>query len=480
MKIRLTAILFAWLCFAPKLGMAFSNESISNVFVDTINHIKPLEKGDRCPDFTFGSLANSEKENARLSDYKGKIVILDFWATWCSSCVSAMPKLNELQNKFKDKLQIIGVTDQKFVDIEYFYKQRVEKQKLHLSFPTVTEDQTLTNYFPHQSISHVVWIDGEGKVLAITDSEQATEENVRKIINGEPVNLVPKTDRRLKADVNLDEPFILERLAQPLYVNKGVTDGGIRYKSIITRRIDGIRSGYTSFHAGRIISTNSYLEALFMHAYNYDNLSTGEFLNSFPINKFRWEVGPNELYNTPGDGYSAASLGSKAVQEFNNNKDNMYCYEIVFPDFYMNLAMKNDNYLGTNLKRIALNIMKQDLMKWTGFTSDMVRRETKVLVLRLVDSTQVISPVNYEKSEIDPAFLGATFKNTRMLIFKRSLHHILQMAPPFIDETNYVGLVNFKLDCNLTDTQALAKELAKFGLELKEEVRKIPLLVVSK
>jgi thiol-disulfide isomerase/thioredoxin len=56
-------------------------------------------------------LKDSRGRTVRLSDYKGKVVLLNFWATWCPPCRSEMPDLVKWQRKFKKKgLQVLGIT----------------------------------------------------------------------------------------------------------------------------------------------------------------------------------------------------------------------------------------------------------------------------------------------------------------------------------------------------------------------------------
>jgi peroxiredoxin len=61
---------------------------------------KMLEPGAMAPDFTTTDLAGKP---VRLSDYRGKVVVLDFWATWCGPCLSSMPHTQEVAAKYKDQ-----------------------------------------------------------------------------------------------------------------------------------------------------------------------------------------------------------------------------------------------------------------------------------------------------------------------------------------------------------------------------------------
>jgi thiol-disulfide isomerase/thioredoxin len=62
---------------------------------------------DEAPDFTLYTLDGDE---VKLSDYLGKVVIIDFWATWCAPCRKGIPDLISIQNEYKDDLVVIGIS----------------------------------------------------------------------------------------------------------------------------------------------------------------------------------------------------------------------------------------------------------------------------------------------------------------------------------------------------------------------------------
>ena len=82
------------------------------------------------PDFSLSEL-NGQKLN--LSDYRGKVVLLDFWATWCDSCQEEIPHFVELQNKYRNQgFHIVGVSmDDEPEPVRDFY------QRFKMNYPVV-------------------------------------------------------------------------------------------------------------------------------------------------------------------------------------------------------------------------------------------------------------------------------------------------------------------------------------------------------
>jgi len=85
----------------------------------------PLAVGAEAPDFTLKDAAGKEH---RLADYKGKVVFLDFWATWCPPCIAAMPAVQRLHETFKGRpVVVFGVNMNDREDpVAYMRKQKFD------------------------------------------------------------------------------------------------------------------------------------------------------------------------------------------------------------------------------------------------------------------------------------------------------------------------------------------------------------------
>lgn len=108
------------------------------------------------------SLESTEGKKVQLSDYQGKIVLLDFWATWCGPCRRGIPDLVSLQKQYKDDLVVIGISldQQTKPDVVPFMKQ------YGINYPIVYGNRDIVkNYGNIQSIPTSFVIDKSGNVV---------------------------------------------------------------------------------------------------------------------------------------------------------------------------------------------------------------------------------------------------------------------------------------------------------------------------
>lgn len=137
--------------------------------------------GDMVPKNDRYEVDNFGKKEISFNDFKGKIVLLDFWSIGCSSCIAAFPKLERLQEQFKDDLQIILVTSSKKAQVDkYIALGSFEKPTL----PMIMGDTLLKTYFPYRMVPMQVWVDRIGEVKAITNAWYAAEEVLQQVIQG--------------------------------------------------------------------------------------------------------------------------------------------------------------------------------------------------------------------------------------------------------------------------------------------------------
>jgi DsbE subfamily thiol:disulfide oxidoreductase len=106
LKIRTTLLLLTAFAFASAPAFAQS-KSAASLDYTVIPKMEPMKDRPNAPDFT---LATPDGKKASLKDYRGKVVFLNFWATWCPSCRTEMPDMDKLYREFKGKgLEIVAV-----------------------------------------------------------------------------------------------------------------------------------------------------------------------------------------------------------------------------------------------------------------------------------------------------------------------------------------------------------------------------------
>ena len=131
------------------------------------------------PDF---SLPELNGQSLQLSAYRGKVVLLDFWATWCTPCREEIPHLVELQNKYRDRgLEIIGVSMDDSPDpVREFY------QRFQMNYPVVMGNADIgERYGGVLGLPIAFIIDRDGRIYAkhIGATEASVlEQDVRAVL----------------------------------------------------------------------------------------------------------------------------------------------------------------------------------------------------------------------------------------------------------------------------------------------------------
>jgi peroxiredoxin len=114
----------------------------------------------RAPDF---ARVDDSGHKLQLSKLKGKVVLLDFWATWCTGCKQEIPWYVEFESKYKKSgLDAVGVAmdDEGWQVVKPFLKDH-----LHLNYPVVVGDKTLARQFGGVDMLPVtLLIDREGRI----------------------------------------------------------------------------------------------------------------------------------------------------------------------------------------------------------------------------------------------------------------------------------------------------------------------------
>ena len=135
--------------------------------------------------FTLKDTAGKE---VRLADYKGKVLLLDFWATWCGPCKIEIPWFVEFQDKYgKDGLQVVGVSIDDTLDKLKPYTTQMKMNYLVLQ--GLNHDDMQDAYGPMFGIPVTVLISRDGKVCSKhvgLSSKDGFEKEIKSLLQGGP------------------------------------------------------------------------------------------------------------------------------------------------------------------------------------------------------------------------------------------------------------------------------------------------------
>ncbi|MEO6522464.1 MAG: TlpA disulfide reductase family protein [Mucilaginibacter sp.] len=173
---------------------------------DKTTNINALKIGDIIPEAIWNMpllVVNHPqgKKTITLNDYKGKLIILDFWDKYCGSCIAAMPRMAALQKQFEKELIIINVTTDRAEDAKKCLTTNKMLEPLNLS--SVVEAKVLSQAFPHRTIPHYIWINKNKIFISQAAAGAILPMNVTKILR----DSLP--DWQEKVDIDTKKPLFL-------------------------------------------------------------------------------------------------------------------------------------------------------------------------------------------------------------------------------------------------------------------------------
>ncbi len=150
-----------------------------------------IQKGERSPDFEITDLAGNIHNLATLA---GKVVVLDFWATWCGPCVKDLPKIKALYDKFRDNEDFVLISVSLDKDVEVVRKfaeqrnmawaQTVDKRPLE---STRNHDGEMTTKFKAKGVPKYFLLDKQGIIRYnshLTEGDPVPEKLIDRYLVG--------------------------------------------------------------------------------------------------------------------------------------------------------------------------------------------------------------------------------------------------------------------------------------------------------
>nr|MBC7614264.1 TlpA family protein disulfide reductase [Pseudopedobacter sp.] len=404
--------------------------------------IKPLKVGDQIPELVLAHSINSNTSSINLKDYRGKLLILDFWATWCSPCVKMLPQLDSLQEQFKDQVQFITVAYQSRAVVDKFNAQMLKMGRGNKGLG-LTDDVILSAYFPHSYLPTEVWISPTGKVIAITDEKALSAENLQKALVNE---FTAKVERIV---------FIPYDSEKPLFnANNGGNGHDISYYKVFGQYVKNLPSKAITWSkpdgSVQISAINTSLSRLYQQAYSYNKI---EMISR---NRLLLLVKDSSQFLPP------APRGPVFLEWAITHR---YNYELRTP---------------AGFKEKAFEEMQRDLaVLFPQYQVGIEKMERPCWVLQRISSLDKLATKGGpEVRDFNPLHFEIQNQPLRQLVGMLDIKFLSLQPFPVLDETHYEGKVDLLLDANMSKVAAINEALKAYDLTLEKGIRSIDMLVI--
>jgi len=156
----------------------------------TAELFETFKVGDRAPEFTVPRIVGKGRgDQLRLSDYKGKLVLLDYWASWCGPCRAEMPAIKDIQKSFGSdtRFQLIGLSCDETAEVAERYIKDNGLTWTHGFAGNVLAGASVGKAYKVRAIPATFLIGPDGRILAKNLRGAELKEAIRKALKDEKV-----------------------------------------------------------------------------------------------------------------------------------------------------------------------------------------------------------------------------------------------------------------------------------------------------
>lgn len=407
--------------------------------------------GRVCPDFYLNEIDYYSKNHARLQDFRSKWLVLDFWTKGCVSCVQSFPKINRLQDEFKDEIQflLVAKNDLKFnKGIKQMFERFRLQQNLKLS---IAYDSLLFKQFGVQIVPHIVIVDPSGIVRAVTYSEDVNSGNLKALLTG-AMPFFKAKDNVFQASqmrhISMDSIF------SDNHVLKEVNElNDFRYKS----ELSAWNRDMPIWIATRIQNERSRWR------FNATAMSLLRLYNIAYLGRTDWPIGDSLYFSFWRYPILELKDSSAFDCDFMTGRG-YYNYSLIVPK-----AVASKAYMQW--------AMQCDLKKYFQF--DVAIEKRMMPHWKLGASPKCNLQTTGGPSSIKGDHSGYVFRNVSVDEILKVIWSYHQTEPPFIDSTGIMGNIDISIHAIMTDLNDLRCVLTESGLTLILDKREISVVVIK-
>jgi thiol-disulfide isomerase/thioredoxin len=411
------------------------------LFITANSQSKPLQIGDTLPADILASITTNRQIGTNLpelvSGSPNQLIILDFWATWCTACIKGFGKLYNLQQQFPQlKVLLVNAasTGDDETKIKAFIAKRQQKDSLGFPFPTIIQDTLLKALFPYELLPHYVWVH-KGIVVAITGADELTAANIQKVLSSGSASIQQKNDQDASLPLFTSSQLPLSALQQ--------------YAILIKGKYSGLGSGNHLRRTGNFVHGHAITNSSLLHIYK---MIASKLIPGFNDKHLHLQFTDSSLLFPPT---------ASAKEDW--NKENFYTIDYIVPPSAADSLYQH---------------MLSFLNNATGWQGSIITKSQQVFV---VNTTPAFKPqqqtgpfINKLHDKQNPHMQNGTMADLLTWLNKQTW-----LALPVISNTDKKQKISIQLPPGISSLPSLNEALKKYGLHITQQQQSISIFQLT-